>query len=81
MAKWIDRSIDISSFYDRLSDDLKELIEEAELAEKEENEGKYMALCDSIEVIGKLHVTSGHISEYEWWNMLCSRYFPRELGD
>ena len=79
MGKWIDRNIDISSFYDRLSGDLKELIAEAEKAEEENNEGKYISLCDDIEILGKLHVESGRISEKEWWNMLVSRYYPRDL--
>ena len=31
---WIDKEIDISTFYDKLSDSVKELIVEAEEAEK-----------------------------------------------
>lgn len=43
---WIDKEIDISTFYDKLSDSVKELIVEAEEAEKNDMDMAFYEICD-----------------------------------
>lgn len=72
--RWIDNDIDISSFYDRLGKDLRELIALAEQADRDGAEGSFIELCDGIEVYGKLHVPA--VISVEEWELLCRKYYP-----
>lgn len=73
--QWIANDIDISSFYDRLGRGVKELIAEAEQADRDDCNPAYCEICDSIEVQAKLLVPDV-ISRKEW-DLLCEKYYPR----
>lgn len=72
--RWINEDIDISGFYHKLDDFIKELIKDAEEADKNDNYPVYYEMCDNIDVQAKLYVPDV-LSEKEW-NMLCYRYTP-----
>lgn len=72
--RWIANDIDISSFYDKLSEDVKELIEEAQEADLNDNMGYYCSTCDSIEAYSKLLVPK--TITVEEWELLCKKYYP-----
>ena len=71
---WIDKEIDISTFYDKLSDSVKELIIEAEEAEKNDMDMAFYEICDSIEIQSKLLVPD--VISFKEWDLLCSKYYP-----
>lgn len=72
--RWIADDIDISSFYDKLSEDVKELILEAEAADLSDSMGGYYTACDNIEVYSKLLVPK--VITVEEWELLCKKYYP-----
>lgn len=73
--QWIDDSIDISSFYDKLPQDIKNLISDAERAEKNELVMEYYDICEIIEIRTKMMLPE-KLSHKEW-ELLCSKYsFP-----
>ena len=71
---WIDKEIDISTFYDKLSDSVKELIVEAEEAEKNDMDMAFYEICDNIEIQSKLLVPD--VISFKEWDLLCSKYYP-----
>ena len=72
---WIDKEIDISTFYDKLSDSVKELIVEAEEAEKNDMYMAFYEICDNIEIQSKLLVPD--VISFKEWDLLCSKYYPQ----
>ncbi len=73
--RWIDESIDISDFEDRLSSDVREMMEWAAEAEQKQEEFTFYEACDNVEIHGKILVEEGIITEEEW-NRLCEKYYP-----
>ncbi len=74
--RWIRSDIDISSFYDRLTDVVKELIAEAEEADRNDEEMVLYELQDSIENQAKLLVPD--VISHKEWDMLCEKYYPAD---
>lgn len=72
--RWIRSDIDISSFYDRLTNVLKELIAEAEEADRNNEEMVLYELQDSIENQAKLLVPD--VISHKEWDMLYEKYYP-----
>ncbi|MCD7741488.1 MAG: hypothetical protein LUI06_04725 [Ruminococcus sp.] len=72
--RWIDNSIDISSFYDRLSPIVKGLIKEAEKADRANMDVVYEDTCDDIEIQAKLLVPD--VISFKEWHMICDKYYP-----
>jgi hypothetical protein len=71
--QFLDNDIDISDFYDKLAPELKELIAEAEMLDRQGNEGELLGICEAIECISKLYVPD-ELSEEEW-DRLCDKYY------
>ena len=70
--RWIKADIDISDFYDKLPKIIKQTISEAEQADRDDDLGTYVCLCDDLECRTKLYVPD-RISEKEW-DLLCEKY-------
>lgn len=75
MKRWINESVDISDFADKLPRSVFELFEEAEEAERKGEEFAYYEICDNIDIAGKLLATEGVITDEEW-DRLCEKYSP-----
>lgn len=71
--RYLDNDIDISDFYDKLPKHLKALIAEAEQLDREGKEGELLAICEGIEVQGKLCVPDCITKEQ--WERLCDKYY------
>ena len=74
--RWIDESIDISSFYDKLPRHHREFIAEIEQADLDDDWYNYATLCDDFESHTKLLLLDDVITDKEW-DMLCSKYAIR----
>lgn len=73
--RWIDTSIDISDFSDRLGSVVHEMMEWAEEAERNREEFTFYEACDNVEVQSKILYTEGIITKEEW-ERLCMKYYP-----
>lgn len=73
--RWIDESIDISDFAERLTSSVYELIALAEEAEQKGEEMTFYEMCDNIEIEAKMLVEDGILSDEEW-DRLCQKYYP-----
>lgn len=71
--RWI-RDIDISSFYDKLPKPLKEVIAEAEEADRNGALGALYEIQDNIENFSKMLVPD--VITNKEWEMLCLKYYP-----
>ena len=71
--RYLNNDIDISDFYDKLPRGLKALIAEAEQLDRDDNEGALLAVCEGIEIQGKLCVPDGITKEQ--WERLCDKYY------
>lgn len=75
--RWIanDNVIDISDFYDKLPDAIKDIIKTAEKADEENDMGAFMSISDAIENWSKMLVPDV-LNVYQW-DMICEKYmFP-----
>lgn len=72
--RWIRNDIDISSIYDRLPNSLKEVIAEAEEADRNGWIGALYEIQDNIENFSKMLVPD--VISYKEWDMLCLKYYP-----
>lgn len=75
--RWIanDNVIDISDFYDKLPDAIKDMIKTAEKADEENDMGAFMSISDAIENWSKMLVPD--VLNAHQWDMICEKYmFP-----
>ena len=75
--RWIanDNVIDISDFYDKLPDAIKDMIKTAEKADEENDMGAFMSISDAIENWSKMLVPG--VLNVHQWDMICEKYmFP-----
>lgn len=71
--RWIKDNIDISDFYDRLPKAVKETISEAEEADKNDDEGTFICICEGLECQAKLFVPD--VISTKEWELLCEKYW------
>ena len=68
--RWIenDNVIDISDFYDKLPDAIKDMIKTAEKADEENDMGAFMSISDAIENWSKMLVPD--VLNVHQWDMI-----------
>ena len=69
--RWIanDNVIDISDFYDKLPDAIKDMIKTAEKADEENDMGAFMSISDAIENWSKMLVPD--VLNVHQWDMIA----------
>ena len=70
--RWIDENIDISDFADKLPGHIKDMIRDAEKADKEDNFPVYAQVCDDLEICAKLLVPD--VLTMKQWHDFCDKY-------
>ena len=73
--QWIDNDIDISTFYEKLPSHIKQMIAEAEEADRNNQDAIYDTICDDLEIHTKLLIPDV-ISSKEW-DIICCKYAIR----
>ena len=68
---WIDKEIDISTFYDKLSDSVNTPAPSTGTAQ----DMAFYEICDNIEIQSKLLVPD--VISFKEWDLLCSKYYPQ----
>lgn len=70
--RWIAENIDISALTEKLPWYIKDMIHDAEHADRENNFPVYAQVCDDLEIYAKLLVPD--ILTMAEWHMLCEKY-------
>lgn len=71
--RWIKDNVDISAFYERLPKIIKETIAEAEEADRNNDEGTFICICEGLECQAKLFVPD--VISVKEWDLLCYKYW------